>query len=292
MDLAERKRRAATAELRRLVRSSRVEERGLDVEGAVVDHSSRLRSVFQIVRTPDWASRESLLREARRQPPASISWDGPGAGARDVAIWLTAIAACQEKGEETYFVSADNAAFGRELKPELAADLDARLAGRASAFHYCNGVDALLGELATRHQQVPGRDRIADSEPVRTAVEAILEDPMLIFELAAGAALPDAALVTADPDGLKLTSKTGREVAYQIGDTIWACARPTWQASMMFETVSRAYRGDSLEIGNPVGVTYKVTTTLVMQIDVDGTISAAEVIGRSQAFGIEQRAIG
>lgn len=36
-------------------------------------------------------------------------------------------------------------------------------------------------------------------------------------------------------------------------------------------------------------MTYKVTTTLVMQIDSDGAISAAEVTGRSQAFGIQKQ---
>jgi hypothetical protein len=283
LDLAERNRRRAIAEITRLIRSARTEEVGLDIDHEVADRRSRLRSVFQIVSTPDWASREALLREARRLPPAKVSPDGPGAGGRDAAIWLTAIAACQTSGEHTYFVSADFAAFGRELKPELASDLDNMLGDRASLFQYCGGLDVLLATLATKLEGVPGAAQIGGSEAVQAAVKTVLADPTLVWEFP----LMDSGLVGVETDAPQLAGTAGRVVCYQIGDTTWASARPTWQAIVRLERV--AYGPHGMEIDPPREWTFKISTTLVMQLDREGAISSAEVAARSQAFGFEEQ---
>ena len=197
-----------------------------------------------------------------------------------MAIWLTAIAACQESGKPAYFVSADNEAFGRKLKLELIADLDKFLGDRASTFHYCNTLDALLGELATKLDTSPEQEQIANSEPVRAAIKAVLEDPILVFELPTGG---DTGAVSMDTDSVQLTRMGGPNVCYQIGNTTWACVRPTWQARLQFERMSYGPGGD-LVIDDPVDVVFKITTTLVMQLDSDGCISSAEVTGRTRAF--------
>jgi hypothetical protein len=282
LELAEKNRKKATAEVRRLIRSARAEEACLDIDREVADRRSRLQSVFQILSTPDWASREALLREARRQPPAKVSPDGPGAGGRDAAIWLTAVAACQTSGEHTYFVSADIAAFGRELKPELASDVDNMLGDRASLFHYCSGLDVLLAALATKLDAGPGAAQIAESEAVRAAVNTVLAGPALVWEFP----LMDSGLVSVETGAPQLAGTAGREVCYQIGDTTWASARPTWQAVVRLERV--AYGPHGMEIDPPREWTFKISTTLVMQLDREG-ISSAEVTARSQAFGFEEQ---
>src|SRR5271165_85946 len=105
---AEAQRRAAERELKRLVPYLRLPELPpFNILPAVMDRTHRLQETFLICPTPDEAGREAVLREARRQPPATVTKDGHGAGARDVAIWLTALQACDERDEETYFVSAD-----------------------------------------------------------------------------------------------------------------------------------------------------------------------------------------
>ncbi len=107
------------------------------------------------------------MQEASRVPPASLSWDRPGSGARDVAIWLTAVDKCLAEDDlQVYFVSGDSAAFRKEaLKAELAAELLEKLGARAGAFHYCNGLGALLAELATEHPEPPNSQRVAATEP-------------------------------------------------------------------------------------------------------------------------------
>jgi len=276
--------RRATSKLRSLSGSMGIEDVIVDIDRAVADRRARLDSVFEVVPTPDLASHESLLREARRQPPAGVSFDGPGAGGRDVAIWLTALSTAEACEDDTYFVSADSAAFGRtQLKPELVAELDEKLAGRASAFHYCNGLDALLGELAAKVEQPLGRDLIANSAAVRVAVTAALEDPNLVWEVPFG---ESSGGVSTNSGALELTS-SGHEVSYQVGEMTWACARTTWQASISFERMSYGPEG-RLILDPPRTLAFKVTTTLVMQLDPQGAVSAAEVAARSRAFGFRE----
>jgi hypothetical protein len=283
---AERKRVAATDDLRVRYPRWRADIRPFNVDEAVRDRTMRIQSVFQIRRTPDSACRESLLREARRIPPARVAWGGPGAGARDVAIWLTAVDACRESGDETFFVSADKAAFGEALKPELTGDLDAALGGRAGAFHYCCGVDALLSELGTSSMQTPGREQIASSAAVRRAVTLALAEPPTIFDLAEEAAIATASSVIGGPKLPELVS-LGREVAYQVGDSVWACARPTWRAMSTFRAVIRASDVE-LRPRDEVAVTFNIATTLVMQVDEESHIASAEVTARSQAYNVRE----
>jgi hypothetical protein len=162
----------AESDLIRLIPDLRRHEQLLpDVDRAVEDRSQRLQAVFQIRPTPDEAAHEALLREARRKPPAKTSQDGQGSGARDVAIWLTAISACEESAEHTYFVSTDNNAFGKEnLKSELVEELQLRLGATANMFHYCYGLDVLLSQLATRPSADVSFDMVVNDVRVKAAV--------------------------------------------------------------------------------------------------------------------------
>lgn len=54
---------------------------------------------------------------------------------------------------------------------------------------------------------------------------------------------------------------------------------------MSFERIS--YGPDGMHIDHPLDMTFKMTTTLVMQVGSDGSISSAEVPARSRAFGFE-----
>ena len=184
---AEARRRAAVSDLRNRLGRWVFEDRPPSLDQAVMHRMHRLQLMFRIIRTPDGAARESLLREARRQLPAKTSLEGAGAGARDVAIWLTAISACRDSGKATYFVSADNAAFGKgKLKPELSAEVAAHLGDRARDFHYCHGMDALLGEFAIKLPEVPVGEGIAAAAPVREAVSAVLDGPDVFAEACPG----------------------------------------------------------------------------------------------------------
>jgi len=286
------RRLAATRDLRMLVRHWSIEDRPLTVvPTAVQDRTSRLQQVFIILRTPDWASREALIREARRTPPASLSWDRPGSGARDVAIWLTAVdKVLTDDDLEVYFVSRDSAAFGKEaLKAELAAELLEKLGARAGAFHYCNGLGALLAELATKHPEPPNTQRIAATEFVREAVLEALAAPDLLSQLTGAAGLMGAFSASISDRGtLTNGTKAGQVVAYEIGGEVWACAALTWDASKI---LLRMLLSDASQVSQQIEFTFKVTTTLVMQIDRDGSVLTAEVADRSQAFNVQARVV-
>jgi hypothetical protein len=276
----------AESDLIRLIPDLRRHEQLLpDVDRAVEDRSQRLQAVFQIRPTPDEAAHEALLREARRKPPAKTSQDGQGSGARDVAIWLTAISACEESAEHTYFVSTDNNAFGKEnLKSELVEELQLRLGATANMFHYCYGLDVLLSQLATRPSADVSFDMVVNDVRVKAAVASSLSDQAVTSQLISAAGLlPGVGMVTAIP-GLSIQASnkpTDAVLAYRVGETTWASARPSWLATRRF-----LIQSGSWDARHAVELSFGITTTVIMQINDVGNIVGAEVTGRSGASRI------
>jgi hypothetical protein len=273
---------AAENDLVRLIPNlHRQEQLPPDVDGAVEDRTQRLQRVFQIRPTPDKAAHEALLREARRKPPAKTSQDGPGSGARDVAIWLTAISACEESAEHTYFVSTDNNAFGKEdLKPELIEELQLRLGTAVNMFHYCYGLDILLSQLATKPSGDVSFDTVVNDLRVKAAVASSLSDHAVTSQLisAAGLLQGSGGPVSVIP-GLRMRpipKPTETVLAYRVGETTWASARPSWLATRLFLVQSRSW-----DDRYAVELSFGITTTVMMQINDAGNIVEADVTGRS-----------
>jgi PIN domain len=154
VEVAAKKARDAISDLRRLVPSwySGASSFGSVAEMAEKTRRDQLAQIFRIHPTPAEAWREALFREARRRPPAKTSWEKPGSGARDVAIWLTAVDACRASGVETHFVTANSSDFGKEgsLRPELAQDLDDHLGKDAAKFRYCSEIPNAAGSSGHR----------------------------------------------------------------------------------------------------------------------------------------------
>jgi hypothetical protein len=269
---------------RRLIHSFTLTVPALNIESATADYAERLKGVFHILPTPDQVWQQALIREARRQSPAKTSLNGAGAGARDVVIWLTALFACRERQEETYFVSQDNAAFGKDdLRPELAQELADTLGDSAGKFHYCYGIEGLLDQLATKYDPVPSEEDIEASASVREAVTAALGAPELLFQLMRAPDLMGgfgAALVRPDSIGL---ASGGRRMAYQIGDGTWACAESIWLVHHRFTWM---FGDGSQTSAREVRITFKARTTLVMHLGDDGKIDATEVSSLSRAYEI------
>jgi PIN domain len=287
---ADARRVAANRDLRRLIPSLKADGPPLYSmraalpfqDQAVEDRTLRLQQTFQILRTPEWAARDALLREARRELPAGTALEAPGSGGRDAAIWLTAVDACKD-GQDVYFVSTDKAAFGEGvLKAELASEIKDRLPGQPGAFHYCFGVDALLGELATVHAGTLNLDDVGASAPVRDAMRDTLEEALLIGQLAITAEITSAGRYLHDHDSLRAIGFSGRNMAYDIGGQVWACSRIRWQAKMHASVMIGP--GHLLR---PLTLTYELHTTLVMRLARDGDIEAAQVTARSVPLGVE-----
>jgi hypothetical protein len=288
VDDAVREYAATSQELRRLVRYLTLPPiPTVNVSNAVKDRKQRLLEVFRILETPPSAWKEALLREARRQRPARASFAVPGSGARDAAIWLTALQACHDSGEDTYFVAADNDAFGKdELHTELAAEVAAVLGEGAARFRYCRGVEGLLERFAVKVGRHPGRAAIAAAEPVRRAVQEALEERFVQLIMSSGLLGTGGGSSRGGCSELALETQ-GRTVAYRADDTTWVCGQPTWRGRKDF-----TWTFNTSTSPQNVQVVFSVTTTLVMQLSDPGEIAAAVVTGMSQVFDVRADVLG
>jgi hypothetical protein len=282
--------------LRQLVPSLPGQMPSFDSVGEMAESSRRaqLAQIFQTYRTPDGAWQEALFREARRRPPAKTSWETSGSGARDVAIWLTIVDACRHSGAETYFVTKNSGDFGKDgsLRPELAQDLDERLGPNAHLFRYCTDIPDLMSHLGIEQVQAPDDDSIGSAAPVRTAIERLLADEAdVFFEIVQS--IPDlAAKFVYVRDGVQnlLFERLQDKVeAYRIGEGVWACARGKWAAGKDLSVAWKPEFVPSAQVRN-VRVNFMVTATVVMQLDGNGAIVAADVTDRSRLVITDEQA--
>ncbi|MDQ1013194.1 hypothetical protein QFZ82_007679 [Streptomyces sp. V4I23] len=112
--------REAARALRKLQRVSVTEQPKLgapDPEKMRESWRARYGQLLEVLPTSETALREGVYREANVLPPATLKGEGDKAvkvGARDVAIWLTAVEYAREHPDETvYFVSSNHKDFGK-----------------------------------------------------------------------------------------------------------------------------------------------------------------------------------
>lgn len=247
----------------------------LALEPIMQSVSAELQKIFTILPTPEWAARESLLREARRQAPAGRSWDAKGEGARDAAIWLTAVHALRTLDETIYFVSMDKRAFGDgTLLSELAADLGTN----ADRFVYCCGIDALLKELATPYTGKVGREEIESSPIVRDVVRAATANSDLFFAIVNGAGLSGQGHVISRTGNQKLTvAGSPRVFSYTLPgrEKVWVCASIRWNLE---EGITATFIDLTPSMSRVIGVSFLFSTTLLMELDDSGAICSASLL--------------
>jgi hypothetical protein len=234
-----------------------------------------------------------LLREARRRPPAKTSWDNPGNGARDVAVWLTAVDACQASGVKTYFVTKNSSDFGDDgsLRAELVQDLDDLLGENAHLFCYCTDIPTLMGELGIENARRPDDSSIGSAAPVRMAIEAALTHDQVFLEFMQG--IPDSTFKFVGAfegvQDLRFERLQDKVEAYRIGESVWACARGRWAGSKDLSVVWKPEFVPSAR-SRQVCVNFTVKATVVMQLNQDGEIVAAEIADRSPLVIVEDEA--
>lgn len=295
VQVAAKKARDAIDRLRRLFPSwpGQAPSFGSVDEMAEKSRRDQLEKIFRTHPTPSGTWQEAMLREARRRPPAKTSWENPGSGARDVAVWLTAVDACRTSGAKTYFVTANSSDFGNEgsLRPELVQDLDDRLGDNANLFHYCPDIPTLMSELGIENARRPEDSSIGSAVPVRMAIEAALTDNQVFFEFMQG--IPDLTFKFVGAfegvQDLRFERLQDKVEAYRIGESVWACARGRWAGWKDFSVVWKPEFVPSAQ-GRSVRVDFTVNATVVMQLDQDGTIVAAEVTDRSRLVIVEEHA--
>jgi hypothetical protein len=258
---------------------------GASIEAMLSHHRHALEEVFRILPTPDEAWKEALLREAYRKLPARTTFDRPGSGARDAAIWLTALATCRESEQETYFISADEGAFGGKggLHPELREEQIDFLGDRRDEFHYHYDVTGLFDAFGSKFTSAPDCNAIGSAQVARDAItDTLNESASLFFQL--WSAMSPFFQNESNHKVQALSILNGKQAsAYRIGKTIWASAQPTWQVAMTFLVSSQNanFRNARQEMH------FKSTATLLMKLEGDGNIIAAQVLGQSPAFEIQ-----
>lgn len=291
VQVAHRTLRGAVRDLQRLAPYWPGEVTPFNVEPAVQRRTQDLQNVMRILPTPEGAEKTALIRETRRELPAKTAWDRPGAGGRDVVIWLTALHACKELGSPTYFVSMDRDAFGgNTLHDELMQDVRRVLGDEADRFHYCFGVDALLASLASKHEHRLSHANISAAEPVRDAIQAVMTGGETFFELGFAVGFAGHGFTSANPlvQDLKLR-EVKQIVAYAVGDMTWATARAKWSGRKDFTVFPDT---SNVATRKEVQVSFSVSTTLVMNLDDNGAIRSAEVSARSRCTDIRGQVVG
>ncbi|MGX9293711.1 PIN domain-containing protein [Tsukamurella paurometabola] len=113
----------------------------------------RLRENFRVYGVDGRDAIEALRREARRVAPAKEK----GVGARDCAIWLTALRLARE-GCKVYLVTHNSQDFGSEgeFKPELQAEIVAD----QLAIEYASSIRDLLAKLTNPSEVVIAAESI------------------------------------------------------------------------------------------------------------------------------------
>ena len=115
-----------------------------DVETVAAEWRDAIEAAFEIIPLSGEDATEALTREALRRPPAR-----EGKGARDAAIWMTALRLAKD-GNKVLFVSNNTKDFGKNgLHPDLLKEVeDIREAN--GALVYLQNLDDLVVHLATK----------------------------------------------------------------------------------------------------------------------------------------------
>jgi hypothetical protein len=248
---------------------------------------AEITHMFRIHPVPADAWRKAMVREARRQPPAKTSWEQPGSGARDVAVWLAVLDACVASPAQCYFVSANSSDFGRGggLRPELDQEASRRLGSQSGLLTYCPDIPALMGHLGTAGAQVPDESVIAAASLVLGAVAAALSEDSAQFELMAG--IPNVALKVVgsfgQPRDIAFKRLTAVTEAFQVGSDTWAFARGIWSGRTATWVSWKPELGLGVAAtGRNIDITFTVGATVIMQLDATGTVTSAGVSDRGR----------
>ncbi|MFD6250614.1 PIN domain-containing protein, partial [Streptomyces roseolus] len=149
-------------------------------------------SVTEVLETSHTAYQEALYRETNQIAPCKTVNSGKHkTGARDAAIWLTAVEYAKAHEDETvYFVSNDSdmSEDGR-LLPEMQKDI----AGMEHRFHLFTSLDDVVTEFATEVEASADDVRaLVDTEESHSTVLASARSASRRYRIVTGTPLPSA----------------------------------------------------------------------------------------------------
>ncbi|MBP5873177.1 PIN domain-containing protein [Streptomyces scabiei] len=231
--------RVAVRALRQLALKSHRTEPKLeepDAEG-VREMWRRKYDFLQVLPTSGAAASEGLYREANVLPPATTKGDGNKkvkVGARDVAIWLTAVEYAREHPDETvYFVSSNHTDFTKG-EGRYPAPMDNDVADLGNRFVHLTNLAELLKTLAPKVE--------IDAAEVHGLLEQHTEYIAYRFHGAWKIGIPtpfdirtrEGEVETAQswvfPEQVRVRLVDIRDIeAYRLGATSWVVATARWE---------------------------------------------------------------
>ncbi|MEU1121995.1 PIN domain-containing protein [Streptomyces sp. NPDC005899] len=230
----------AAQALRQLQRASPLDVPALnDPEpDAVRQHwRDRLKELVEVLPTTEGALRQGMYREANTLPPAGLKKEIK-TGARDVAIWLSAVEyARANPKEKVYFVSGNTSDF-TDGSTGYPTPMDKDVEGLGDRFVHLTRLADLLQLLAPSVEVTPEqvekllpryRDSIRDASVVRWGTR-ILGRPGGFPTLRQNGEIEFAHSWVASKESLHVKAVQVTDVkGYQLGDREWCTATVQWQ---------------------------------------------------------------
>ncbi|MFF3459664.1 PIN domain-containing protein [Streptomyces sp. NPDC002730] len=243
LEYAEVHEAAATA-LAQLQRKSHQVEPVLgaaDPEGVRKLWRSKYGELLEVLPTNEAALREGMFREANVLPPARRKGEGNRAvkiGARDVAIWLTAIEYARDHPDEAvYFVSSNHKDFTKGGGAAYPPPMDADIEGLGDRFKHLTNLGEVLALVAPQVAVDESEVRTVLEEKAITFVQNAARsiwgslDARRPFPVMTQAGTVDEALGWlryGHMPAVKLVDVSGVQ-AYRLGDEEYFVASTHWQ---------------------------------------------------------------
>jgi len=227
-------------------------------------------SVFTVLPLDGSHAVEALRREAFRERPASVD---KGVGARDVAIWLTAVEQSVLSDAPVYLLANDTRAFGKDsLHPELTTEAEAI---KADVTLFTETKD-LIDEFATVIESEVDIVGLLGAEAVtKTVRETMSSSSFMVVTHAITVGLQQGEAITGQSSGgvenIELIRPDDCDV-YDMGGGRWIAARGTWTGHRV---VMANMAGGSISDWE-VKLEQQLTVLLRM---FDDSIASAEVMG-------------
>ncbi|MFE2116941.1 PIN domain-containing protein [Streptomyces microflavus] len=201
---------------------------------------ARLRELVEVIPTSGEIFQEALKREANEQRPAGKKGDTK-TGARDVAIWLTAIEYARAHPDETvYFISGNTRDF-TDGKVDYPAPMDADRNLAGGNFVHLTKLSEVLAKLASavsvEEDDVKARLRSSSWSVQRAALSSwadargLMSTPVTALWRTSGEVEQVRFVLDRRKKYPFVTTLLDVEdiKAYRLGDDIWCTAKMTWQ---------------------------------------------------------------
>jgi hypothetical protein len=162
-------------------------------------------SVTEVLETSHRAYQEALYRETNQIAPCKTVNSGKHkTGARDAAIWLTAVEYAEAHKDETvYFVSKDSdMSEDGQLLPEMQKDI----ADMEHRFHLFTSLDDVVTKFATKVEaRAEDARELLDTEESHATILAATRNASRRYRVVSGMPMPSAA----NGDARRMLSRTG-----------------------------------------------------------------------------------